>query len=214
MLTTNLLQAMLVRRAEQSHQHWQSSNSALLMHWAHIQLKSEATTTQSSTRWSSHIHRMTAAYMLQLIYDIYTYIAKTRLSFCAHTDRRDAVNRSIFCIFRPIYTQRNHTQSSNNALFTRWAHIQHTHIYCEDTIQLLRIYTSTWCSKLIDFSLYQIDVHASQSHTLQRYNTVFAHIHRTTATSLRTRCNSYTSHTHTLQRHDSAFAHLHACMMQ
>ncbi len=30
MLTTNLLQAMLVRRAEQSHQHSQSSNSALL----------------------------------------------------------------------------------------------------------------------------------------------------------------------------------------
>jgi len=30
-LTTNLLQAMLVKRAEQSHQHQQSSNSALLM---------------------------------------------------------------------------------------------------------------------------------------------------------------------------------------
>jgi len=30
MLTTNFLQAMLVRRAEQSHQHQQSSNSALL----------------------------------------------------------------------------------------------------------------------------------------------------------------------------------------
>jgi len=91
------------------------------------------------------------AYMLQLIYDIYTYIAKTRLSFCAYTDRRDAVNWSIFCIFRSIYTQRNHTQSSNSALFTRWAYIQYTHIYCEDMIQLLHIYTSAWCSKSIDF---------------------------------------------------------------
>ncbi len=189
MLTTNLLQVMLVRKAEQSHQHWQSSNSALLTSWAHTQSKSEAITTQSSTRWSSHIHRMTAAYMLQLIYDIYTYTAKARLSFCAHTDRRDAVNRSIFRIFRSIYTQRNHTQSSNSALFTRWTHIRHIHIYCEGTTQLLRIYTSAWCSKSIDFSLYQIDVHASQSHTLRRHDTVFAHIHRTTATSLRTRCN-------------------------
>ncbi len=32
MLTMNLLQAMLVKRAEQSYQHQQSSNSALLMH--------------------------------------------------------------------------------------------------------------------------------------------------------------------------------------
>jgi len=32
MLTTNLLQAMLVKRVKQSHQHQQSSNSALLMH--------------------------------------------------------------------------------------------------------------------------------------------------------------------------------------
>ncbi len=82
------------------------------------------------------------AYMLQLIYDIYTYIVKTRLSFCAYTDRRDAVNRSIFRIFRSIYT---HTQSSNSALFTCWIHI------CKDMIQLLHIYTSAWCSKSIDF---------------------------------------------------------------
>jgi len=60
----------------------------------------------------------------------------------------------------------------------------------------LHIYTFAWDSKSIDFSLYQIDLHASQSHTLQRHDTVFAHIHRTTATSLRIRCNSYTSHTH------------------
>ena len=87
-------------------------------------------------------------------------------------------------------------------------HIHHTHIHCKD------IYTFAWCSKSIDFSLYQIDLHASQSHTLQRHNTVFAHIHRMAATSLRMRCNSYTSHTYTLQRHDSAFAHLHVCIMQ
>ncbi len=167
MLTTNLLQAMLVRRAKQSHQHRQSNNSALLTCWAHTQSKSEAITTRSSTRWSSHIHRMTAAYMLQLIYDIYTYIAKARLSFCAHTNRRDAVNRSIFRIFRPIYTQRNHTQSSNSALFTRWTHIRHTHIYCEGTTQLLRTYKQTWCSKSIDFSHFQADLHAAQSHTEQ-----------------------------------------------
>jgi len=154
------------------------------------------------------------AYMLQLIYNIYTYTAKTRFSFCAYTDRCDAVNRSIFRTFRPIYMQRNHTQSSNSALFTRWVHIQHTHIYYEGKIQLLRIYTSVWCSKSIDFSLYQINVHASQSHTLRRHDTIFAHIHRTTATSLRMRCNSYTSHTHTLRRHDSAFAYLHAHVMQ
>ncbi len=102
------------------------------------------------------------AYMLQFIYDIYTYTAKARLSFCAHTDRRDAVNQSIFRIFRSIYTQRNHTQSSNSALFTRWTHIQYTHIYCEDMIQLLCIYTSVWCSKSINFLLYQINLHASQ----------------------------------------------------
>jgi len=129
------------------------------------------------------------AYMLQLIYNIYTYIAKARLSFCAHTDRCDAVNRLIFRIFRPIYMQRNHTQSSNSALFTCWAHIWYIYIYYEDMIQLLHIYTSAWCSKLIDFLLYQIDLHASQAHTLQRHDTVFAHIHRMTATFLRICCN-------------------------
>ena len=144
MLTTNLLQAMLVRRAEQSHQHQQSSNNALLTRWAHTQSKSEAITTWSSsvlklahTQKNSNVF----AYILQLIYDIYIYIAKARLSFCTHTDKRDAVNRSVFRIFRSIYTQRNHTQSSNSALFTRWAHIQHTHIYCKDMIQLVCIYT-------------------------------------------------------------------------
>ncbi len=58
------------------------------------------------------------AYMLQLIYNIYIYTAKTQLSFCIYTDKCDAVNRLIFRIFRSIYMQRNYTQSSNNALFT------------------------------------------------------------------------------------------------
>ena len=154
------------------------------------------------------------AYMLQLIYDIHIYIAKAQLSFCTYTDRRDAVNRLIFRIFRPIYTQRNHIQSSNSALFTRWTHIQHIHTYCEDTIQLLCIYRLMWCSKSIDFSLYQINLHALQSHTLQKHDTVFAHIHRIIATSLRMCCNSYTSHIYTLRRHDSAFAHIHICATQ
>ncbi len=69
-----------------------------------------------------------------------------------------------------------------------------------------------WCSKSINFLLYQINLHALQSHTLQRHDTVFAHIHRTTATSLRMRCNSYTSHTYILQRHNSAFMHIHICV--
>ena len=63
----------------------------------------------------------------------------------------------------------------------------------------MHIYTSAWCNKSIDFSLYQINLHASQSHTLQRHSIVFAHIHRMTATSLRMRCNSYTSHKHTVK---------------
>ena len=154
------------------------------------------------------------AYMLQLIYNIYIYITKARFSFCAHINRRDTVNRSIFRIFRLIYMQHNHIQSSDSALFTRWTYIWHTHIYCKDMIQLLYIYTFAWCSKSIDFLLYQIDLHASQSHTLRKHNTVFAHIYRMTATFLRTCCNSYTSHIHTLWRHDSAFAHLQTCVMQ
>ncbi len=93
-------------------------------------------------------------------------------------------------------------------------HIHHTYIYCEGTTQLLHTYISVQCSKSINFSLYQIDLHASKSHILQRHDIVFAHIHKTTATSLRMRCNSYTSHIHILRRHDSAFAHIHICVTQ
>ncbi len=164
---------------------------------------------------------------LQLIYVTYIYIAKTRLSFCTSTRLQDAVNQSIFCIIRLIYMHRNHIHCKDTIqsllIYTEWqqrlctciaTHIHHIHIHCKDMIQLLHIYMLMWCSKSINFSLYWIDVHASQSHTLQRHDIVFAHIHRTTATSLHTCCNSYTSHIHTLQRHNSAFAHLHTCIMQ
>jgi len=83
-----------------------------------------------------------------------------------------------------IYTERQQQLYAYAA-----THIHHTHIHCKDTTQLLHIYMLAWCSKLNDFSHYQIDLHALQAHTLQRHNTVFAHIHRTTATSLRICCN-------------------------
>ncbi len=107
-----------------------------------------------------------------------------------------------------IYTERQQRLCARAA-----THIRHTHIHCEGTTQLLRTYTPVQRSKSIGFG-FLIDLHASQAHTLQRHDKVFAHIHRTTATSLHTRCNSYTSHTHTLRRHDPAFAHLHARVMQ
>ena len=103
MLTTNLLQDMLVRRAEQSHQYWQSSNNALLMRWAHTQSKSETITTQSSTHWSLHIHRRTAI----------------SLHTCCNS------------------------------------HTTHTYILRRHD-SALRTYRQAWCSKLIDFSHFQI----------------------------------------------------------
>ncbi len=83
-----------------------------------------------------------------------------------------------------IYTERQQRLCTCAA-----THIHHIHIHCKDTIQLLHIYTFAWCSKSIDFLIYQINLHASQSHILRRHNTVFAHIHRTTATSLHMCCN-------------------------
>ncbi len=86
MLTTNLLQAMLVRRAEQSHQHQQSSNSALLTYWAHTQSKSETITTRSLTRWSLHTHRRTAMSLHTCCnsYTTYTHILQRHDSVFAH----------------------------------------------------------------------------------------------------------------------------------
>jgi len=71
--------------------------------------------------------------------------------------------------------QRNH-QRVEACTYTEWqqrlcihaaAHIRHIHIYYEGTTQLLRTYRQTWCSKSIDFSHFQIDLHAAQSHTEQ-----------------------------------------------
>jgi len=86
MLTMNLLQVMLVRRAKQSYQHWQSSNSALLIHWVYTQLKSEAITTQSLMHWSLYIHRVTATSLHTCcnLYTIYTYILRRHDSAFAH----------------------------------------------------------------------------------------------------------------------------------
>jgi len=167
-----------------------------------------------------------SAHVLQLIYITHTYIAKARLSFCASTNLRDAVNRSIFRFIKSIYMHRNHIhckdmiqslliyiKQQQRLCAYAATHIHHTYIHCEDTTQLLHTYTFVQRSKSID-SNFLVNLHASQSHTLQRHNTVFAHIYRTTATSLRTCCNSYTSHTYTLQRHDSAFAHIHICATQ
>ncbi len=69
------------------------------------------------------------AHALQLIYVTHTYIAKTRFSFCASIDLRDAANRLIFLIFRSIYTHCNHTQSSNSAwISVELIHDIHTYI--------------------------------------------------------------------------------------
>ncbi len=82
------------------------------------------------------------AYMLQLIYNIHIYTAKTRLSFYAYTDRRDAVNQSIFRFIRSIYMHRNHIYNEDMTqsllIYTKWqqrlcacvaTYIHHTHIH-------------------------------------------------------------------------------------
>ncbi len=135
------------------------------------------------------------AHMLQLIYITHIYIAKTWLSFCAYTHLCNAVNQLI-SIFWLIYIHHNYihckdmtqslliyTERQQRLCTCAATHIRHIHIHCEGTIQLLHTYTSVQRSKSIDFSLYQIDLHASQSYTLQRHDTVFAHIYRMTATT-------------------------------
>ncbi len=134
--------------------------------------------------WHSHIHYKDTTQLLHI------YMS----AWCS---------KSIdFCFIRSIYMYHNHihckdmtqslliyTEQQQRLCACAATNIQHLHSHCEGTTQLLRIYTLMWCSKLIDFSHYQINLHASQSHTLQRHDIVFAHIHRTTATSLRTCCN-------------------------
>ena len=73
-------------RLEQSHQHRQSSNSALLTRWAHTQSKSETITTRSLTRWSSHIHRRTATSLHTCCdsYTTYTHILRRHDPAFAH----------------------------------------------------------------------------------------------------------------------------------
>ncbi len=153
------------------------------------------------------------AYMLWLIYDIYIYIMKTWFNFCAYTDRCDAVNRLIFA-FSDWFTRSAITHRAVTALYSHVKLIYNIHTYI--TKARLSFCTHTHQCDAVNRSIFDflIDLHESQIHTLRRHDTVFAHIYRTTATSLRTCCNSYASHTHTLRRHDSAFAHLHVCMMQ
>ena len=139
--------------------------------------------------------------MLQLIYITYIHTAKTRFSFCISTHSCDAVNRSIFRFIRSMYMHRNHIHCKNMTqsllIYTEQqqrlcayaaTNIRHSHSHCEGTTQLLHTYTFVQRSKLINFD-FLIDLHALQIHTLQRHDTVFAHIYRTTATSLRTCCN-------------------------
>ena len=152
---------------------------------------------QSYTQNNSNVF----AHALQLIYITHIHIAKTQLSFCTSTHLCDAVNQSIFRFIKLMYMHCNHIHCKDTTqsllIYTEqqqrlcaWAatNIRHSHSHCEGTTQLLRTYTSVQRSKLIDFD-FLIDLHASQIHTLQRYNTVFAHIHKTIATTLRMRCN-------------------------
>ncbi len=179
------------------------------MHCNHIHCKDMTQSLLIYTERQQHLCACVATYIH------HTHIHCKDTTQLLHIYRLTWCSKSIdFSHFQiDLHTSQSHTKQWQR-LTQCWTHIQHSHIHCKDTTQLLHIYTSVKCSKSIDFLLYQINLHALQSHTLQRHDTVFAYIHRTTATSLRMRCNSYTSHTHTLRRHDSAFAHLHACMMQ
>ena len=179
------------------------------MHHNHIHCED---TTQSLLIYTEQQQRLCACAATH-IHHIHIHCEDTtqllriyRLAWCSKS-----IDFSHFKI--DLHTSQSYTEQWQR-LNQHWAHTRHSHIHYEGTIQLLRIYMLARCSKSIDFSHYQIDLHALQSYKLQRHDTVFAHIHRMTATSLCMCCNSYTSHIYTLQRHDSAFAHLHACKMQ
>ncbi len=103
------------------------------------------------------------AHMLQLIYIIHIYIAKTRLSFCTSTCLHDAVNQSIFRFIRLMYMHRNYihcediTQTlliyteQQQRLYAHIAtHIHHIHIYCKTK-------SSTDDSDLLKHMIYQIN---------------------------------------------------------
>ncbi len=125
------------------------------------------------------------AHMLQLIYNIHTVIAKTRLSFCTSTCLCNVVNQSIFRFIKLIYMHCNHIyckdMTQSLLIYTEWqqrlcahaaTHIRHTHIHCEGMTQLLRIYTLVWCSKSIDFFDFLIDLHALQIYKLNKAHLV------------------------------------------
>ena len=130
--------------------------------------------------YCNHIQSSNSAWIsVELIYDIHIYIAKTWLSFCTSTRLRDAVNRSIFCFIRSIYMHCNHIHCKDMTqsllIYTEWqqrlcaraaTNIRHSHSHYEGTTQLLRTYTSVWRSKSINFG-FQVDLHATQSHTEQ-----------------------------------------------
>jgi len=90
-----------------------------------------------------------------------------------------------------------YTQNDSNIFAYTLQLIYITHTYIAKARLSFCAYTRLHDAVNWSFLLYWIDLHASQSHTLQRHDTVFAHIHRMTATSLRMRCNSYTSYTYT-----------------
>ncbi len=170
---------------------------SIYMHCNHIHCKDM---TQSWLIYTERQQRL-CAHVATNIRHLHSHYEDTTQLLRTYTSVR--CSKSIdFSIFWSIYMHCNHihckdmtqsllmyTERQQRLCAYAATHIHHTHTHCEDTTQLLRIYMLMWCSKSIDFSHYQIDLHALQSHTLQRHDTVFAHIYRTTATSLCTRCN-------------------------
>ncbi len=139
---------MLVRRAEQSHRHRQSSNSALPTRWAHTRSKSEAITTRPLARWSSHIHRVTAKWRSTCCssYTAYTLHCEGTIQLLRtymHMWRSKQVD---FRVFRSIHMRRNHTHceahlvrsarwSNSNSESSRWS---------DQLLQFRFVYVITW----------------------------------------------------------------------
>ncbi len=169
---------------------------SICTHRNHIHCKD---TTQSLLIYTERQQRL-CAHAATNIWHSHSHCKGTTQLLCTYTLMQ--CSKSIdFSIFWAIYMHRKYihckdmTQSlliytEQQQRFCTYAatNIRHSHSHCKGTTQLLCIYTSERRSKLIDFN-FLIDLHASQSHTLQRHDTIFAYIHRTTATSLRTCCN-------------------------
>ncbi len=102
--------------------------------------------------------------MLQLIYDIHTVIAKTRLSFCAHTHRCNTVNWSIYwfsdrvtCVANIYITKTRHslcsyTQNDSNVFAHTLQLIYITHTYIAKA--RLSFCTSTRLHNAVNRSIY------------------------------------------------------------